>query len=97
MISWKNAADNHDTSPEVQAILAQRYAELSGEERMMMAMSMFDSARAMVLASKEADKRDGESDKHWLWRRLYGEELADQAFPDDSTSELRLTGAQRAV
>jgi hypothetical protein len=42
---------SRDTSPAVENFLRERYAELSGAERIAMGASMFETARTIVLAS----------------------------------------------
>ncbi|HEV7396797.1 MAG TPA: hypothetical protein VGN86_09840, partial [Pyrinomonadaceae bacterium] len=41
----------NDTSPEIAALVRTRLLERSGAERVLMGSQMFDTARAMVLAS----------------------------------------------
>jgi len=70
----------NDTSPEIEALLGQRFAAMTGEERMLMALQMFETARLVVLSS--LDPRLGEYERRReLVRRFYGDELATKAFP----------------
>ena len=71
----------NDTSPEVEALLEARYAAMSGSERALMALQMFETAQQIVLSS--LDPRLGERERRReLCRRFYGDELARAAFPD---------------
>jgi hypothetical protein len=62
-------------------MLRQRYAELTGSERALMALQMFESAQRIVLSSLPAGL-DERQRRRELCRRFYGEALARQAFPD---------------
>jgi hypothetical protein len=70
----------NDTSPEIEAFLRARYAAMTGSERALMALQMFETAQLVVLSSLDpglsADQRQRE-----LCRRFYGEEVARAAFP----------------
>lgn len=68
-----------DTSPAIEAVLRERYAAMSGTERALMALQMFETAQRIVLSSlppglSEVDRR------RELCRRFYGEELARRVF-----------------
>lgn len=63
-----------DTSPEVNALMWKGLMDLSGEERMEMGSSMFDSAREMILASLPDGLSESER-KRALYERTYGETL----------------------
>jgi hypothetical protein len=63
-----------DTSPEVAELYRQKIMALSGEERFLMGVRMFETARAMVLASLPADLPPEEL-KRQLYQRIYGEPL----------------------
>ena len=69
-----------DTSPEIEALLRARYAAMTGSERVLMALQMFETAQLIVLSSFDpglsADQRRRE-----LCRRFYGDEVARAAFP----------------
>ena len=64
----------NDTSPEIARLIRERLMQLSGEERLRMAASMFESARHLVLASLPASLTESERRRE-LCRRLYGLEL----------------------
>jgi len=70
----------NDTSPEIEALLRARYAAMTGSERALMALQMFETAQLVVLSSLDpglsADQRQRE-----LCRRFYGDEVARVAFP----------------
>jgi hypothetical protein len=70
----------NDTSPEIEAVLRARYAAMTGSERALMALQMFETAQLVVLSSLDpglsADQRQRE-----LCRRFYGDEVAQVAFP----------------
>ena len=70
----------NDTSPEIKALLRARYAAMTGSERALMALQMFETAQQVVLSSLDpglsADQRRRE-----LCRRFYGDEVAWAAFP----------------
>ena len=71
----------NDTSSEIEAFLKVRYAAMSGSERALMALLMFETAQQIVLSS--LDPGLGESDRRReLCRRFYGNELAQAAFPE---------------
>lgn len=69
-----------DTSPEVERLIEARYAAMSGEERLMIAARMFDTARSIVLASLPTDLSPAEQ-RRALCRRLYPE-LGEIHFPE---------------
>ncbi len=67
-----------DTHPEIDKLLVERFKQLSGEERVEMATSMFDTARLIVISSikdKNPDISDLEMDRELLFR-FYGSELS---------------------
>jgi len=70
-----------DTSPEIEAILKARYATMTGSERAMMALQMFETARRIVLSSLDPSLSERERRRE-LCRRFYGDELARAAFPE---------------
>lgn len=71
----------NDTSPDIEALLKLRYAAMSGSERALMALQMFETAQQIVLSS--LDPALGESERRReLCRRFYGDELAQAAFPE---------------
>jgi len=61
-----------DTSPEVAAIVRDRIMKLSGAERFVIGARMFESARAIVLASLPGDISE-EKRRRMLYERFYGE------------------------
>ena len=63
-----------DTSPEIAEMVRARLIALSGEERFLMGVRMFDAARRMVLASLPAGLSEKER-REQLFERLYGEPL----------------------
>jgi hypothetical protein len=68
-----------DTSPAIEAILRARYAAMSGTERALMALQMFETAQRIVLSSLPEGLGEQER-KRELCRRFYGEELARRAY-----------------
>ena len=68
-----------DTAPAIDDWLRERYAAMSGEERALMALQMFESAQQIVLSSLPNDLGERERRRE-LCRRFYGDELARQAF-----------------
>jgi hypothetical protein len=71
----------NDTSPEIEAILAGRFAAMTGSERALMAMQMFETAQRIVLSSLDPTLVERERRRE-LCRRFYGDELALAAFPE---------------
>jgi hypothetical protein len=61
-----------DTSPEIAELVRARYAAMSPAERLVIGARMFDSARALVLASFPRDISTAEMRRR-LCERLYGE------------------------
>ncbi len=70
----------NDTSPEIEAILTQRFAAMSGSDRALMAMQMFETAQQIVLSSLDPAPSELQRRRE-LCRRFYGDELARAAFP----------------
>ena len=70
-----------DTAAAVEEMLRQRYAGLTGSERALMALQMFESAQRIVLSSLPAGL-DERQRRRELCRRFYGEAMARRAFPD---------------
>lgn len=66
----------NDTSPEVAALIARRYAAMTGAERLRMATDMFEAARTLALASLPPSATIAQRRRHLL-QRLYPE-LADR-------------------
>ena len=74
----------NDTSPETEALLRARYAAMTGSERALMALQMFETAQQIVLSSLDPSLGEGERRRE-LCRRFYGDELAQAAFPAKGT------------
>ena len=74
----------NDTSPEIEAFLAGRFAAMTGSERALMAMQMFETAQQIVLSSLDPSL-DERQRRRELCRRFYGDELALAAFPEIET------------
>ena len=70
----------NDTSPEIEAILRLRYAAMTGSERALMALQMFETAQQIVLSSLDPGLSEIQRRRE-LCRRFYGDELARAAFP----------------
>ncbi len=62
----------NDTAPEAAALIAERYRAMSGAERLRIAAGMFETARALVLASLPQQESPRET-RALLCRRLYPE------------------------
>lgn len=69
----------NDTSPAIEQLLKERYAALSGTERALIALQMFETAQRIVLSSLPEALTESER-RHELCRRFYGEDLARKAF-----------------
>jgi len=69
----------NDTDPKIAELVRQRMLERSGAERVMMASGMFETAKAMVLASLPAGLTEIEI-KGLLVERSYGDEVDARAF-----------------
>jgi hypothetical protein len=63
-----------DAPPEIAVLFHQRIMALSGEERFMMGVRLFEAARDMVIASMPTDLSPEEF-KRQLFQRIYGEPL----------------------
>lgn len=70
----------HDTSPEMAQYVRDLFMAMDGERRFRIGAEMFDTARAIVIASFPAGLSEREK-RRLLCRRLYGA-LAEQAYPD---------------
>jgi hypothetical protein len=68
-----------DTDPKIAKLVRQRLMERSGAERVMMASDMFETAKAMVLASLPTGLTEIEI-KGLLVERIYGDEVDARAF-----------------
>lgn len=69
----------NDTTPGVDKWLREKYAGLSGPERLAMGAEMFDSARTLVLASFPKGLAPEEARRR-LCERFYGQEIASRVF-----------------
>ena len=69
-----------DTTPEIETLLRQRYAAMTGTGRALMALQMFETAQRIVLSSLPPGLSDSERRRE-LCRRFYGDELARLAYP----------------
>ena len=69
----------NDTSPEIETFLTARYAALSGPQRLLMALEMFETARQVVLSSLDPSL-DEQERRRELFRRFYGDALAHEVF-----------------
>ena len=70
---------SRDTSPAVENFLRERYARLSGAERVVMGASMFETARKLVLASFPPGLPQQEVRRR-LCERFYGAALAEDVY-----------------
>ena len=71
----------NDTSPKIEALLKARYAAMTGSERALMALQMFETAQQIVLSSLDPALSE-EQRRRELCRRFYGDELARAAYPE---------------
>ncbi len=70
----------NDTATKIEALLRARYAAMTGAERALMALQMFETAQRIVLSSLPRGLSEPERRRE-LCRRFYGDELARQAYP----------------
>ena len=68
-----------DTSPEIERMVHERMMALSGEERLVIAARMFETARELVLASFPPGLSPAETRRR-LCERFYGDELPPEAY-----------------
>ena len=68
-----------DTSPKMERIVSERYRQMSADERVRIASSMFETARKIVESSLPAGMSRKERRLAWA-RRLYGGELPEKAL-----------------
>ena len=71
----------NDTSPETEVFLRARYTAMTGSERALMALQMFETAQQIVLSSLDPALSEYQRRRE-LCRRFYGDELAQAAFPE---------------
>lgn len=69
----------NDTSPAIEQLLKRRYAAMSGSERALIALQMFETAQRIVLSSLPEGLSET-ARRRELCRRFYGAELARRAF-----------------
>jgi hypothetical protein len=69
----------NDTSPEIAAMVAERHRLMTPEERMRIASSMFDTARAIVESSLAPNLSRRERRLAYA-KRMYGNELPEAAL-----------------
>ncbi|HNF14669.1 MAG TPA: hypothetical protein PK453_13445 [Leptospiraceae bacterium] len=67
----------NDTSPEIEQMLQERYMKMTGEERVMIATSMYDTAREIVLSSLPPNLTEKEK-RVQLFLRFYGNDFSDE-------------------
>ena len=63
-----------DTPPEIEQKFRELILSRSGAERMLMGASMYETARAFVLASLPGDLPSDELNRR-LFKRIYGQEI----------------------
>jgi hypothetical protein len=68
-----------DTSPQVSAYVHERYSAMSPEERFLIGIRMYDTARALVEASISSDLSEAERRRE-ICRRFYPS-FAEHVFP----------------
>lgn len=69
----------NDTSRKVAAMVAERHRQMTPDERMRIASSMFDTARAIVESSLSPDLSRRERRLAYV-KRMYGDELPEAAL-----------------
>lgn len=70
----------NDTTPEIAKLVHERYMKMTGEQRMLIGMQMFDTARKIALSSFPKDISEYEK-RRLLCERFY-KDFADKAFPE---------------
>ncbi len=65
----------NDTDPDIEQMLFERYMKMTGEERVMIAASMYDTAREIVLSSLPPNLTEKEK-RVQLFLRFYGHEFS---------------------
>ncbi|MBV6421036.1 MAG: hypothetical protein DAHOPDDO_02305 [Ignavibacteriaceae bacterium] len=66
----------NDTSPRIEEMINQIYLKKTGEEKILIALKMFETARDIVISSLPNDLSDKELKKE-LFLRFYGDEFDD--------------------
>ncbi len=69
----------NDTAPQVSAYVRDRYSAMSPEERFLIGIRMFDTARALTQASISSDLSEYEQRRE-ICRRFYPS-LVERVFP----------------
>jgi hypothetical protein len=69
----------NDTSPKIEAMIRERYKQMTPDERVTIAASMFETARAIVLSSLPPNLSRREQ-RLALARRFYADELPEAAL-----------------
>jgi hypothetical protein len=69
----------NDTSPKIAALVAERYRQMTLDERVRIASSMFDTARAIIESSLPPNLSRRERRLAYA-RRMYGNELPEAAL-----------------
>jgi hypothetical protein len=69
----------NDTSPKIAVMVAERHRRMTADERMTIASSMFDTARAIVESSLPANLSRRERRLAYA-KRMYGDELPEAAL-----------------
>ena len=68
-----------DTSAAVERLVSARHAAMTSEQRMRIAASLYETARAMITSSLPADLTV-EQRRYAIVKRLYGDELPEAAL-----------------
>ena len=76
----KSDLQMNDTTPAIDTLLRERFAALTGSQRALMALQMFETAQRIVLSSLPSGLSEQQRRRE-LCRRFYGEELARLAYP----------------
>ena len=64
----------NDTSPEIKEKIKEIYKNMSGEKKLLIALSMFETARELVIASLPKELSEKERRKE-LFLRFYGNDF----------------------
>jgi len=65
----------NDTAPEIQDMIDDIYKNKTGEEKLLIALSMFETARELVISSLPNNLSDKELRKE-LFLRFYGDDFS---------------------
>jgi hypothetical protein len=74
----------NDTCAEIETVLRARYALMSGSDRALMALQLFETAQQIVLSSLAPGLTQNQQRRE-LCRRFYGDALAQAAFAEPVT------------